>query len=64
MMATSYVFSGQLPRRQFGNLQRQIDDLPADVVWDTIPNAIRPGPAVSQRLDPTFNVAVIPTIKR
>ncbi|MGY3413213.1 hypothetical protein ACVWZV_009379 [Bradyrhizobium sp. GM5.1] len=44
--------------------QRQINDLVADVVGDAIPDPVWTGPMVSQRLDATLAIAVIPAIKR
>jgi hypothetical protein len=32
---------GQLPRREFRKLQRQVNDLAADIVRDAIPDAVR-----------------------
>jgi hypothetical protein len=43
--------------------QRHIDDLAANIVRDAIPNAIRPGPVVSQRLRPSSTIAIVPSIK-
>src|SRR6202795_3324679 len=49
----------QLSRRQLGNLQRHIDDLAANIVRDAIPDAIRPGPVISQRLRPSGTIAIV-----
>jgi transposase InsO family protein len=44
-------------------LQRQVDDLPADVVRNAIPDAIRSRAMVGQRLRPSSPIAVVPTIE-
>ena len=54
----------QLPRRQLRELQRQIDDLAADVVRDAIPDTVRSGTVVSQRLRATSTISIIPAIER
>jgi hypothetical protein len=33
---------GQLTRRQLRRLQRQRDDLIANVIWNAVPDAVRP----------------------
>ena len=43
---------GQLSRRQFGDLQRQIDDLAADIVRDPVPDTIRSGTVVTSASGP------------
>ena len=55
---------GQLSRRQLREFQRQIDDLVANVLRDTVPDTIRSGTVVIQRLRPTRTVAVIPAVER
>src|SRR6478752_496860 len=54
---------GQFARRQLRMLQRQVDDLTSDIVRDAIPDPVWPRPMVSQRLDRTFTVAVVPAIE-
>src|SRR6202140_4195816 len=54
----------QLSRRQLRNLQRQSDDLAADIIGDAIPDTIWSGTAVAQRLGPALSVSVIPAVER
>jgi hypothetical protein len=53
----------QLPRRQFRNIQREVDDLAADIVRNPIPDTIWSRTVVSQRLGPTRTVSFIPAVK-
>jgi hypothetical protein len=55
---------GQLSRRQFWKIQRQVEDLAADLVWDAIPDTIWSGTVVSQRLRAAFTISVTPAVER
>lgn len=48
---------------EFLHLQRQINDAPLDCIGDAVPDAIRPGWLIGQRLWPACEVAVIPSIE-
>src|ERR1700680_3389900 len=54
----------QLPRRQLRNLQSQVDDLPADIIGNAIPDTIWSGTVVSQRLRAALTISVIPAVER
>jgi hypothetical protein len=54
----------QFAGRQFGLLQRQVDDLAPDILGDTVPDTIWPGGTILQRLGSTDEVAIVPRIKR
>jgi putative SOS response-associated peptidase YedK len=54
----------QLPRRQFGNLQSKVDDLAADIIGNAVPDTVRSGAVVSQRLRRALTISVIPAVKR
>ena len=53
----------QFARREFRHFQRQINDAPLDCIGDAVPDAIRPGWFVGQRLWPAGKVAIIPAIE-
>src|SRR4029077_17957304 len=53
-----------LSRRQFWKIQRQVDDLAADIVRDPVPDTIWSGTAVIQRLRAALTVSVIPAVER
>jgi hypothetical protein len=55
--------NGQLSRRQLWELQRQVDDLAADIVRDAIPDAVRSSAMVGQRFRPAVTIAIIPSVK-
>src|SRR5271170_8063042 len=50
-------------RRQLWELQRQVDDLAADIVRDAIPDAVRSSAMVGQRFRPAVTIAIIPSVK-
>jgi hypothetical protein len=54
----------QLSRRQLRKLQRQVDDLAADIVRDAIPDPVRSRAVICQCLNAALAVAIVPSIKR
>lgn len=53
----------KLARTKLGLIKRQVDDFDLNVVADSVPDQVRPGRTVSQRLRPTRQIQVVPTIK-
>src|SRR5690606_27164177 len=49
--------------QQLRLVQRQIDDLVPHLIRDAVPNPVRPGPAIFQRIDATGKEAIIPAIE-
>ena len=44
--------------------QRELDQVVAPVLRNAVPDGFRTGRAIRQGIKPTFNVAVIPAVKR
>src|SRR5690606_13541147 len=53
----------QFPWRQFRLVQRQLDDPITHLIGNTVPDPVRPWPAVFERIDAAGKEAIIPAIK-
>src|SRR6202042_1232576 len=49
---------------QFRLIQRQVDNLAADSLWDAVPDPIRPGGAIGEGFWSAALIAIIPAVER